>query len=225
MTGPAGEPLPIDPEEIAAVVETFVQEFPRQLEQLATWQAVLFVPLGMVSLFYGLRLFKGMVVIYAAIAGVVLGQIAAELLRVHPILGMVVGGVVLAAVAWPLVKYAAMTFGGLAGGLLATVLVYPWAEDPAALLVAGGIGFVAGLVLAMLLFRPLIIFMTAVIGAHLVVAGVVALAMAAPSVGDAVVRGLEAKRYLLPVLVGIPAVIGVIYQARLTEEEEKGSGK
>ncbi len=222
MAAPVLENLPVDLEQIARAVEAFVQEFPRQLGDVATWQAVLFVPLGMVSLFYGLRLFKGMVVVYAAIAGVVAGQIVAEVVEVHPLVGMVVGGVVLAAVAWPLVKYAAMTFGGLAGGLLATVIVYPWAEDPAALLVAGGVGFVAGLVLAMLLFRPLIIFMTAVIGAHLVVAGVVALAMAAPSVGEAVVRGLEAKRFLLPVLVGIPAIIGIIYQARLSEEEEKG---
>jgi hypothetical protein len=201
--------------------EVLLGEFPRRLADLAPWQAALFIPLGLVSLFYGLKLFRGMVVAYAVIVGALAGQMVAARFAVHPAGGMIVGGLVFGALAWPLLKYAAVLLGGLAGALLAAVLVFSWSGDPVHIVGAAAVGFVVGLVLGALMFRAIIIFMTSVLGAHLVVVGVIVLVTAFGAVGDAVLAGLEAKRFFLPVLVGVPAVIGIVYQAHLAEEESK----
>jgi hypothetical protein len=206
------------------VINTFqaaVRSLPDTLANLQPWQAALLIPLGLVSLLYGLKLFRGMVVIYAAMVGVLVGYVVAEQVGLNPIVGVVVGGLVLGAVSWPLLKGAAVVLGGLAGALLAVVVVYAWGGEAPYLVVGAGVGFLIGLVLAVLLFRALIIFMTAVLGAHLVALGVVALVSLAPAVNEAVISGLEARRWLLPVLIGVPAAIGAIYQARLMEAEEK----
>jgi len=206
------------------VINTFqaaVRSLPDTLANLQPWQAALLIPLGLVSLLYGLKLFRGMVVIYAAMVGVLVGYAVAEQVGLNPLVGVVVGGLVLGAVSWPLLKGAAVVLGGLAGALLAVVVVYAWGGEAPYLVVGAGVGFLIGLVLAVLLFRALIIFMTAVLGAHLVALGVVALVSLAPAVNEAVISGLEARRWLLPVLIGVPAAIGAIYQARLMEAEEK----
>lgn len=209
-------------EEALAAFQTWVEAFPRSLAHVPAWQAALAVPVGLVSLLYGLKLFKGMVVIYAAMVGVLLGEAVAAHFGLPPVVGMIVGGTVLAAVAWPLLRYAVGLFGGVAGGLLASMVAYSMAEAPWVVLVAGAVGFAAGVLLAALVFRAVIIFTTAVLGAHLVVVGVVALLSLAPDVGDAVMAGIEARRIFLPVLVGVPALVGILYQAHQGEPAEKG---
>lgn len=208
-------------DQLRQTFEVFVREFPRRMADLAPWQAALFIPLGLVSLFYGLKLFRGMVVAYAVIVGALVGQMVAVRFAIHPAGGMIVGGLVFGALAWPLLRYAAVMLGGLAGALLVAVLAYSWSGDPVHIVAGAGVGFVGGLILGALMFRAIIIFMTSVLGAHLVVVGVIVLVTAFGAVGDAVLTGLETKRFFLPVLVGIPAVIGIIYQAHLAEEEQK----
>ena len=205
-------------------VDASVQAFPEFLAGILIWQLVFFVVLGLVSLLYGLKLFKGMVVIYAAMAGVVVGGAVAVRFGAPGPLGSVVGAVVLAALAWPLLKVAVSVFGGIAGGLLGAMCAL-WLNDPVYVLIAGLVGLVLGFVLGFLLFRGVIVFTTAVLGALLVVLGIVGLVMAVPSAREAVIAGIHAHRHWLPVLVGVPAVIGAIYQAVQTRTEETGEGK
>ena len=212
-------------EEARRTFEVLLQEFPRRVADLAPWQAALFIPLGLVSLFYGLKLFRGMVVAYAVIVGALVGQMVAARFALHPAAGMIVGGLVFGALAWPLLKYAAVMLGGLAGALLVAVLAYSWSGDPVHIAAGAGVGFIGGLILGALVFRAIIIFMTSVLGAHLVVIGVIVLVSAFGAVGDAVRSGLETRRFFVPVLVGIPAVIGIIYQAHLAEQEQKDKKK
>jgi len=201
-----------------------VQSFPRFLADVPLWQLVLFIPVGLVSLLYGLKLFKGMVVVYAAMVGVLAGWLTAARFALSETIGMIGGAVVLGLLAWPLFKVAVSIFGGVAGGLLGAMVVF-WLDKPVYVLIAGGIGLVLGFILALVIFRAVIIFMTSVLGAVLVVLGVVGLVMAVPSVREAVITGIEAKRFLLPVLIGVPAVIGAIYQVRQTEREERKAPK
>jgi len=218
MLGPSEQQSALE-EAYKAAAEA-VETFPALLGQLEWWQAVPLIPLGLVSLLYGLKLFKGMVVVYAAMAGVLVGRMAAAWLELNPAVGMIGGAVVLGLLAWPLFKVAVTVFGGVAGGLLGALLLC-WKEEPVYVLVAGGIGLVVGCVLALFVFRAVVVFMTSLIGALLVVLGVVGLVTAVPNVHDAVISGVEARRYLLPILVGVPAVIGAIYQSHRMEMEEK----
>jgi len=197
-----------------------VQAFPECLVGVAVWQLAVAVVLGLVSLLYGLKLFKGMVVVYAAMAGVVVGGALAVRFGAPALVGSIAGAVVLAAMAWPLLKVSVSSLAGVAGALAGAVSVL-WLDDPIAIAVAGAVGLVAGFILGFLIFRAMIVFATATLGAALVVAGVVGLVLLAPGAREAVVRGMETNRHLLPLLVGVPAVIGAIYQVVHTRRERK----
>jgi hypothetical protein len=205
-------------------VDASVQTFPEFLAGVQIWQLVFFVALGLVSLLYGLKLFKGMVAIYAAMAGVVMGGAAALWFGAPELLGAVVGAVVLAVLAWPLLKVAVSVFGGVAGGLAGAMCVL-WLDDPVYVLIAGIAGLVIGFVLGFLVFRGVIVFTTATLGAMLVVLGIVGLVMAVPSAREAVIAGIQANRHWLPLLVGVSAAIGAAYQAVQSRGETKKGEK
>jgi len=158
--------------------------------------------------------------VYAAMAGVVVGGALAVRFGASSLVGSIAGAVVLAAMAWPLLKVSVSILAGVAGALAGAVSVL-WLDDPVAIAVAGAVGLVAGFVLGFLIFRAMIVFATATLGAALVVAGVVGLVLVAPGVREAVVRGMETNRHLLPLLVGVPAAIGAIYQVVHTRRERK----
>jgi len=205
-------------------VDAPFRAFPEFLAGIPLWQAVFFVVLGLVSLLYGLKLFRGIVVIYAAMAGVVVGGAAASRFGAPELLGAVVGAVVFAAIAWPFLKVTVSVLGGIAGGLLGAMGAL-WLNDPVSVLIAGLFGLVLGFVLGFLLFRGVIVFTTAVLGALLVVLGVIGLIMAVPSAREAVIAGLHANRQWMTILVGVSAAIGAVYQAVKTRTEGKEGKK
>jgi hypothetical protein len=204
----------------AEVVAGPVQAFPESLAGVPVWQLAVAIVLGVVSLLYGLKLFKGMVVVYAATGGVLVGGAVAAHFGAPAVIGSIVGAVILGALAWPMLKVSVSILAGVAGAVAGAVGVL-WLDDPVAIAVAGGVGLVVGFVLGFLIFRAMIVFATAVLGAGLLVAGVVGLVMLAPGAREAIVGGLEAHRHLVPLLVGVPAVIGAVYQAIGSRGERK----
>jgi len=212
-------------EEICLGFEALFRNVIQSLVGLTSWEAALLVPIGLISLLYGLKLFRIMVIIYAAMAGAVLGGMVGAHYHVHQAIGMGFGALVLALVTWPLLRYAVGVFGGIAGAAVGAVLFY-WTGNPTAMLVATLVGLVLGVVLAFMVFRAFIIFTTCILGAQMVVTGIVVLLMAIPRIGEAVRCGIGTNPFLLPVLVGVPAVIGVIYQVRNVESgDKKADGK
>jgi len=207
-------------EEAQEVLAGLFRDLPALLEGLSVWHAVVLIPLGLVSLLYGLKMFKGMVAVYAAITGGFLGWVLASQIEFNQTVGAIIGALALGLLAWPLFRYAVGVFGGVAGGILGALVVC-WIDEGDYVLLASGIGLVGGVVLAFVVFKAVVIFMTSLIGANLVVVGVVALVMTVPSVREPVATGIEAKRYLLPVLVGVPALIGALYQIHWSEAEER----
>jgi len=212
-------------EEICLAFEAFFRNGLQSLAALTPWEAALLIPIGLISLLYGLKLFRIMVIIYAAMVGAVLGGQVAAHYHVHQAIGMGLGALVLALITWPLLRYVVGLFGGIAGAAVGAVSFY-WTGNPTAMLVATLVGLVLGVVLAFMVFRAFIIFTTCVLGAQMVVTGVVVLLMAIPRIGEAVRCGIGTNPFLLPVLVGMPAIIGVIYQVRNADAgDKKADGK
>jgi hypothetical protein len=119
-----------------------------------------------------------------------------------------------------MLKVSVSILAGVAGAVAGAVGVL-WLDDPVAIAIAGGVGLVVGFVLGFLIFRAMIVFATAVLGAGLLVAGVVGLVMRAPGAREAIVAGLETHRHLVPLMVAVPAVIGAVYQAIGSRSERK----
>jgi len=210
-------PVPPDPSAVPQALEALRAglDLPGKLESFAPWQAALFViPIGILFLLYGFRLYRVLAIVLFAMLGLVLGLVVAGLLQVNATAGMVVGALVLGVLAWPLVRLAwAVTCGVLGAAIVGLVT---WALVPSGgevvWAVAAGVGFLIGAVAGTVCFRVMVIVATSVYGGTLLVWGTLRLTLLVPSIGDPVMASLAALPWLLGILVLVPGVFGVIAQ-------------
>jgi len=197
-------------------VMRFLPELPEVFSEIPPWQCAILIPLGLLSLLYGLKLLKAMVVVYSALVGAIAGWVLAGYFGftglLQQFIGLGLGAVLLGVCGWLFVQIVFGFLGGVACALVGAALFYSTGGTNVILL-AAGVGFVVGVVLAVVAFRALVVATTAVVGAHLVVTGAVVLLYYIPGVKTALVDGFSSHRYLLPLLIGIPATLGIIFQA------------
>jgi len=233
MTPPPAETQPTDP---ALSYESILRLFRSQddflsgLSSLSILPAAGLLACGIVYLLYGWKSFKVLVVLNAAVIGVMAGAQLGTLLKQPnmPIYMGIGGGLVLGMLAWPTMKYAVSIMGGLAGSLLGYgIWQYVFhATNKPDLVQHAWAGALMGLIffglLAFILFRVAIISWTAFQGAIMSVAGVVAMLLKHNTLGANLNGALTGNIHLLPLIVGVPAGIGFIFQdAALVKKEAK----
>ncbi|MBM4018521.1 MAG: hypothetical protein FJ288_09380 [Planctomycetes bacterium] len=186
---------------------------------------LLLAPLGLVFLLYGFRLYKWLVSVVFAFLGAALGGVAAAGLGWNAMFGMIAGALVLGLLAWPLHRAGwGLLGGGLFGGA-AFLALAARATDPVLAVVLAAVASVGGFVLTIFLMRPLIIMVTAVIGAAALVEAVLRLSLLAPSFGGRVVGMMEDRPAMLAILVAIVAATGFLLQWRDTSGAARAAAK
>jgi len=131
-------------------------------------------------------------------------------------------GLLLAAISFPLMKFAVSIFGGLTGAFIGANL---WAGFASAMNKAADthipvdaywIGALVGLMLcgmlAFILYKLSIVLFTSVSGATIAVLGALALLLSFDPWQETIKSGLTASQMVIPLLVFVPAVIGLILQ-------------
>ena len=158
-------------------------EYLARLMTLPSVLACVLLAIGLLYLLQGWKAFRTLVVINAAALGIVLGH------RVGVSLGggdmamyaALAGGVLLAALAWPLMKYSVCLMGALSGGFLgygvwqfvvtavgrANLAEFAWAGGLVGLIIMGLLSFVV--------FRFVIIVFSTFQGSMMIVSGLLAL--------------------------------------------------
>ena len=196
-------------------LETAMQYVWQRLGALHPLEAgLLLVPVGLVFLLYGFKLYKWLVsVVYAGI-GAWAGAAVALWLGWDVILGTIAGALLLGLLAWPLHRVGWGLLGGALFGGAAVLLMQMQTPNVTYIAAVAGVAFIGGFILTFVLMRPLIILVTSVIGAAVVVLGALRLSLIQPAFGDPVCSTLEAKPYLLAILVAVPALLGFILQWR-----------
>jgi len=175
---------------------------------------LLLLPVGLVFLLYGFKLYKWLVsVVYAGI-GSAAGAALAAYLGWDVILGMIAGALLLGLLAWPLHRVGWGLLGGALFGGAAVLLMRTQTANVTCIAAVAGVAFIGGFILTFVLMRPLIILVTSVIGAAVLVQGALRLSLIQPAFGDPICSTLEAKPYLLAILVAVPALLGFILQWR-----------
>ncbi len=193
------------------------EQFVSGLMNLDLLQCLLLVAIGVVYLLCGWKAFKVLVVANAAMIGALIGAFLGGMLKGPntQAMGAIAGALLLGALAWPLMKGAVAVMGGLAGSFIGygvwkyiagvsgslTLGDYAWA--------GGLIGLVALALLAFVIFRETIITFTSLQGAVLAVAGVLAILLMFSGVREPLSRHLVSNLHLLPILIAVPAVIGL----------------
>ncbi len=175
---------------------------------------------GLVYLLQGWKIFKILVVVNAAILGSLAGsRLGAEMAGPNaPLFCGIAGGLLLAVLALPAMKYAISIMGALVGSFLGYALwgyvagaagrpqlqEYAWA--------GALIGLIALGLLAFVVFRLVVMVFTSVQGSLMVVTGMLGLLMMAESLRKNLADSLKTKIHLLPLLIGVPAIIGFAFQ-------------
>ncbi|HUT57126.1 MAG TPA: hypothetical protein VNA25_04545 [Phycisphaerae bacterium] len=214
---------------LLAAMPATVQDYLRDL-QYADWLvAILLLGAGLVFLLQGWRIFRIWVIVNAGMLGVLVGDRVGTMLQgpYMPLWCSIGGGILLALLAWPLMKYAVGLIGALTGGLVGHAAIRYFAaamNHPglAGYAWAGAIG--GGVVLALsafFLLRMGVIITTSLQGATMIVSGVLSLLLKHEPIREPIIKGLTGNAHLLPVLIGVPALIGLLFQSCTTSPPHK----
>jgi len=197
-------------------------EFVEKLYALEAVPAVVLLVFGVISLLAGWKVFKLLVIANAAYFGGLMGANLGNMIQRNGeglwLFGMIAGGLLLAALAWPLMKYAVSIMGGLAGSFLGygvwqmvadmtgreTLSQHAWAGALIGLITLGLLAFV--------IFKLVVMIFTAFEGAVLAVSGAIALLLKYEPVGSSLRDTLRDNQPLLPLLIVVPAVVGFAMQ-------------
>ncbi len=177
---------------------------------------------GLLMLLYGLRIFKALVIIQTALSLGTLGYAVVAHLIERPDLGwvgMLVGGLAGALLAWPLLNFFISLWGALMGAA-AGALVADALGAQQHIIVGLIIGGLAGGLLMLIVFRLVIIVLTSLFGSALTIGGLLVLVIRIPQVGPAIRQAMEGAPLLAAAVVVVPAAIGIAYQLRFTERRD-----
>ena len=191
------------------------------LKSLSVVWAVVFIIVGVLCLLNGARFYRFATVGIALLLGLFGGYWLGEKIG-NPLVVAACCGILLAVAAFPLIKYAVALFGGLAGAFIGANLWSGLAHainkgaDAAIPAEAYWIGALVGLLvcgmLAFILFKLSIELFTSVSGSTIAVLGALALLLSFKPWQATVASGLTANQLIIPLLVFVPAIIGLILQ-------------
>lgn len=204
------------------------------LQMLSVVWAVVFIVVGLLCLLNGARHYKAVTIALAFLIGLFAGYWMGQKIDAPYIVGGSLA-VLAAVVAMPLMKYAVAALGGLAGAFVGANLWVGLAQalnkgaDAAIPVEAYWVGALIGLLvcgmLAFILFKFSVMMFTSVSGATVTMLGVITLLLSFQPWQSAVVDGLTASQIVIPLLVFVPAVIGLILQQAWTPELAEPVGR
>lgn len=181
------------------------------LGQLHIVWAGIFVAVGLISVINGYRWHRWIVITVAFLTGMGLGVVLSRSMESGLIIAACCG-VLVAVIAWPLMKFAIAACGGLAGAF-AGANVWSVSNMPPDTYYAGAlIGLVTFGLLSFIFYRTVIVAMTCIAGAVVLVLGSVTLMLQIDSWQTALREDFVANPVILPLIVLVTAVIGFVIQ-------------
>jgi hypothetical protein len=212
--------------------EVFFASVPKtwpQQRDLLTWcqqmtpgVAALLILMGIIYLLFGYQIFKGLVLLNAAVVGAYVGSNFGE--GDTATVCAVIGAVAAAAIAWPTMKYAVAIMGGCFGALLGASLWRTLNLDPELVWAGALVGLVSFGLVSFILFRGSVMMYTSLQGSFMLVFGILGLIYQYEEFAADVTRHLKVQPYWLPAAIFIPAVIGLIFQQHNTASGHGGHG-
>jgi len=183
----------------------------QSLSSGAVYFSIALCIVGALIMIFGFKAYRWVVVFNCIALGFFLGGLLGQKAQVTMV-AAIIGGLVLGAISWPLMKYAVAICGGVIGSVVGMVL-WAYFEQPVDMAWAGGlIGLVVLGLLSFILFKTSVILFTCVQGAAMVVLGTAALLIKYSPWAEDVGTSFASKPVLMPMLVFSVALLGLIYQ-------------
>ena len=182
--------------------------------------AMMLFACGLVYMLQGWKLFRILIIANAAVLGAVVGAYVGGMLRGANtwLYTGIAGCLLLAVLAWPLMKYAISLMGGLAGSFLGYGLWFYVTHtiDRPELMHYAWVGALIGLItlglLAFVVLKAVIIIITSFQGSIMTSSGIIALLMKYEPLRESLETPLRQNTHLVALLVAVPALIGIAFQ-------------
>lgn len=206
------------------------QQWPAQMDLLTACQnmmpgeACILVILGIVYLLFGYAIFKPLVILNAMAAGAYVGALIGKSAN-SAAAGAFVGAILLAAITFPLMKWAIMIMGGIFGAALGASLWRQASLEPGLAWAGALSGLIFFGMLSMIVFRGSVIVYTSLQGSVMLVFGIISLLYKYQSMAPDVTDVFSKRAFVLPVVVFIPALLGLLYQQTMYPAEAAGGKK
>ena len=187
-------------------------EIVAMLQALPLIGAIVVTSVGAACVFKGYQWHKIVVVLLSLMLGFAVGRMISQDLGKSTVVAIALG-ILLAAIASPLLKYTVAVFAGIAGaGIGATLWSFFNPAESDLAWAGAGMGFICLALLSFIFFRVVVILFTSVGGAAMLVMGSVALLLQSQSIAPGVRDQLILHPGVLPMVVLAAAVVGFVYQ-------------
>ena len=195
------------------------------LQQTGWVLAAILVVVGLTCMLQGYKFYKWVVVLTALVLGIAVGYKLGQHIQAEVIVAGCLG-VLLAVVAWPFMKFAVAICGGLAGAFLGANAWTAIATQvnassqsitlpPEAYWAGALIGLVVLGLLSFILFELSVVVFTSISGSTLAVLGIISLLLQVPAWQTGIADTIRANPLIVPMLVAVPAVIGLVLQQQM----------
>ncbi len=195
-----------------------------QVTSLGILEALTFISFGVVCLFYGWRVFKVLVVICFALAGLFAGVVISNKVGGgnNPLLAVILS-IIFGILSVPLLRWGVSILGAVAGALITAGLWYA-CKLPEAYLWAGGlVGLVAGGMISFIIFRVAVMLFSCLGGSGLIVTGLLALLQMYPQTADYTKELIYNAKWFMPVALIVPTAIGIFLQNKFIKHSPNWS--
>ncbi len=190
------------------------EEILGHLSALPLVGAALVTAVGAACVMQGYKWHKAIVVVLALMLGFGVGRMISAEVGKSTVVAVALG-ILLAAIASPLLRYTVALFAGIAGaGIGATLWTFLNPGQGSLAWAGGGMGFIALALLSFLFFRMVVILFTSVGGGAMFILGGVALLLHIDSISGTVREQVLLHPGVLPLLVLTTAVVGFVHQQR-----------
>ena len=195
-----------------------------QITSIGLLESLMFLSFGVVCLLYGWRVFKILVVISFALAGLVGGAAIAKsagLNADYQILAAVGAAGLVGFISIPLMRYAVSILGAVAGGILTAGIWYAL-HLPELYIWAGAlIGIIAGGMISFIIFKISVMLFSCLGGSALMITGLLALLYQYEPTTENVKSLVMTEKWFLPIILLIPTIVGVYLQNKYIKGESE----
>jgi hypothetical protein len=180
-------------------------------QQMGPGLAALMVLMGVVYLLFGYNIFKALVLLNAAILGAIVGSSIGDHTGGSVPLAITCA-FIFAVITYPMMKWAVAIMGGLSGAAIGVSLWRTIGLDPHFAWAGSGMGLIFFCLLTFIIFRGCVMTYMSLQGATMLIFGLLALVFKYEGMTLRISSALALKPFVLPMLVFIPAVLGVVFQ-------------
>jgi hypothetical protein len=193
-------------------------------QDMSPGTATILVMGGIVYLLFGWYLFRALVVTNAAVLGAMIGA-RIGMAAGSTFAGAIVGAFFVAALTWPVLKYAVAVMGGIFGALLGASIWRAAGLEPNLCWAGALTGLIGFGLLSFIIFRGSVMMYTSLQGSVMLIFGILGLIYKYQGLAPRVTENMTVQPFLLPLAIFIPTVLGLIYQQTQFNQPEAAKKK